>query len=83
MLAPKALTSDCLKVLGISHVLVNWGSLRYYAFRGLNVDLLQWDSFREFAETCLAPVYEGPGINVYRVRRTVSSEQERGGRTPG
>ncbi len=58
---------DCLRSAGISHVLLNAGALAYYTGRGLDPRLLRWETFQQFAERCLVPIYEGRGFILYRV----------------
>jgi hypothetical protein len=66
LLAPQLPRGACLTRLEISHVILATGSLRYYVSRGMDVELIQWDTFRQFADRCLRPIYEGPGFVVFR-----------------
>lgn len=66
----KASIQGCgsLHSAGISHVLVNTGALGYYISRGLNTEsqYLGWETFPQFAERCLIPVYDRSGFVLYR-----------------
>jgi hypothetical protein len=68
-------TDDCLESLGITHILVGLGSLRYYSFSGLDLDRLGWSDFVEFAGTCLVPIYESGGHVLFEVNPTAASAE--------
>lgn len=65
-LSPEA----CLPgAIGVTHVLVGIGSLRYYAFTGgLNPERIRWNEFRALADRCLEPVYGDELLILFRVR---------------
>lgn len=67
LLARTDAAHNCLQSTGISHVIANVSALIYYTRRGLDPHILQWESFQQFAERCLTPVYQGRGFILYRV----------------
>lgn len=70
LLAPRALTSQCLRGTGITHVLINEGALDYYTRRGLHAAALRREELRRFVEMCLTPLYTSGGISVYSLATT-------------
>jgi len=62
-------TDRCLAGTGITHVYVNQAIASYYRYRGLDLTLLSWDRFPEFAGRCLELITRTGGVEVYRVRR--------------
>lgn len=68
MLSAKATAPDCLRSVGITHVLINQGALGYYRRKGVAVNALRWDALQPFAEACLVPIYSAGGIAVFRIR---------------
>jgi hypothetical protein len=62
-------TDRCLAGTGITHVYVNQAIASYYRYRGLDLTLLNWDRFPEFAGRCLELITRTGGVEVYRVRR--------------
>ena len=71
LLANRASEIDCLTNTEITHVLVNFADLNNYLHRGLNPATIRWDVFRQFADRCLVQVFQGPGHDLYEVRRRV------------
>jgi hypothetical protein len=69
LLAPKAAGGDCLRAAGITHVLLNSRVAGYYVHRGLDPQLLQLPSVREFIHRCSTPLYQGGGFGLYELRR--------------
>lgn len=65
-LAPRG--GECRSAAGFTHVLVNVGSLRYYASRGLDLGELRWPEFQAFADRCLQVVARAPGYVLLRRR---------------
>jgi len=61
-------TDRCLAGTGITHVYVNQAIASYYRYRGLDLALLSWDRFPEFAGRCLELITRTGGVEVYRVR---------------
>lgn len=70
LLASRALTSQCLRGTGITHVLINEGALDYYTRRGLNTAVLRRQDLIRFVEMCLTPLYTSGGISVYSLATT-------------
>ena len=71
LLANRASETGCLTNSQITHVLVNFADLNNYLRRGLNPATIRWDVFREFADRCLVQIYQGPGHDLYEVRKKV------------
>jgi hypothetical protein len=69
MLVGTDATDCCLAGTGITHVYVNQAIASYYRYRGLDLTLLSWDRFPEFAGRCLELITRTGGVEVYRVRR--------------
>jgi hypothetical protein len=69
LLASRASSLHCLESTGISHVLFNTSTLNYYLKRGLDPDTVQWNTFRQFEQECLVPVFEESDYVLYRVRK--------------
>ena len=67
-LRPLTESHSCLRRLGITHVVVNEGNLRYFLTRGMNDGALGWDRFEPFATRCLTLLYRTPGVAVYSAR---------------
>jgi hypothetical protein len=68
LLARSEAATNCLRSTGISHVLVNVESLRYYLRRGVDPQSLQWDAFREFSRRCLTPIRGTRAYTLFRVK---------------
>ena len=68
LLAHRASKLNCLAGTGITHVLVNVGSVNYYLQRGLAPETIQWNIFQQFADKCLVRVFEGPSHVLYQVQ---------------
>lgn len=64
---------DCLRSVGITHVLLNQGALRYYQRRGVDLERLRLDSLERFIADCLTPIYSGGGITIFQVRQPSST----------
>lgn len=58
----------CLEGTGITHILVNTITARYYQSRGLSLGLLGMQDFPRFMRSCLEPVHHQDGFELYRVR---------------
>jgi hypothetical protein len=69
LLARQESVLDCLRPAGISHVLVNTDALHFFIQRGLDPRSVHWESFEQFADQCLTPVYQGDFHVLYRVRQ--------------
>jgi hypothetical protein len=69
LLAQSPAAADCLRPLGITHVLVGNGSASYYVSRGLSREVLLLDDLDGFVARCLRPVFVAPGTTVYQVTR--------------
>jgi hypothetical protein len=69
LLASTPVPDDCLESTEVTHVLLAIGSLNYYARRGLSLEVVREDALQQFAQQCLAPVYQTPGYVLFRVRR--------------
>jgi hypothetical protein len=73
---------DCLESLGVTHVLLGLGSLRYYVTGGLDLERVRWSAFQRFAGRCLEPVFQDFALVLFRVRqqeeRTEGSAQPEG-----
>ncbi|MGH7827633.1 MAG: hypothetical protein ACREQ7_20955 [Candidatus Binatia bacterium] len=69
LLANRASSLHCLGSTGISHVLFNRTALDYYLMRGLDANTVQLETFRQFEEECLLPVFEESGYVLYLVRK--------------
>ena len=67
LLAGTSAPDDCLRSLGVTHVLVGDGALKYYVSRGLNRDALRLDALERFVARCLRPVLTVPGLTLYQV----------------
>jgi hypothetical protein len=59
--------SQCLGKSGVTHVLANDGSARYYVGRGVPREVMRWDEFERFAGLCLTPIYADSGLTLFRV----------------
>jgi hypothetical protein len=59
----------CLDGLGVTHVLVNDGAIRFFRRRGARLETLGWNQFDAFQTRCLELMHEDPGFRVFRVRR--------------
>jgi hypothetical protein len=70
LLSQLASPLGCLRSLGITHVLVNLGALRYYAERGLDPRsrYLRGKELGRFIARELVLESYGPGFNLYRLR---------------
>jgi hypothetical protein len=68
LLARSEAATNCLRSTGISHVLVNVESLRYYLRRGVDPQALQWEAFREFSRRCLTPIRGTRAYTLFRVK---------------
>lgn len=68
LLLPAIEPPRCLESSGISHVLVNTGTLRYLEQRGLDARRLHWDRFPGFASRCLDLLEDASDFALYRVR---------------
>ena len=58
----------CLRETSVTHVLVNYGSLRYYERRDMNPATLAWDAYEAFRERCLEPRGSSVDVVLYRLR---------------
>ena len=58
---------DCLRSLGITHVLVGRGLIAYYMAWGLDPSAVRLDALDQFGAYCLQSVFEVPGTTAYRV----------------
>ena len=67
-LRPLTESRSCLGSLGITHVVINQGNLRYFLARGMNADAVGWDRFEPFAARCLTPLYRTPNLAVYSAK---------------
>jgi hypothetical protein len=68
LLAGTSAPDDCLRLLGITHVLVGEGAVDYYVSRGLGRDDVGLDALDELVARCLRPVLTVPGLTLYQVR---------------
>jgi len=68
LLARSEAATNCLRSTGISHVLVNVETLRYYLRRGVDPESLQWDAFQEFSRRCLTPIRGTRAYTLFRVK---------------
>jgi hypothetical protein len=68
LLASVLSPGSCLEPLRITHVMLGIGSLRYYLHAGLDPERVRWQAFLEFADRCLQPVHEEPGIVLFEVK---------------
>jgi hypothetical protein len=66
-IAASPATADCLARAGITHVLVDEGTLRNFIRRGLEAEQLRWGEFAAFQDRCLTSVYSGRDYTLYRV----------------
>jgi hypothetical protein len=71
LLAGTSAPDDCLRLLGITHVLVGEGAVDYYVSRGLRRNAVRLDAFESFVARCLQPVLTAPGLTLYRVRASL------------
>ncbi len=69
LLASTSVPDACLESTEVTHVLLAIGSLNYYVRRGLDLDVVREAALQQFAQQCLAPVYQTPGYVLFRVRR--------------
>jgi hypothetical protein len=69
LLAPFAHAPGCLSDLGVSYIVVNDASRRYFQRRGVSMQLLQWSKFDEYRRECLTLRYEYGGMQVYGMNR--------------
>lgn len=67
LLAGTSAPDDCLRSLGITHVLVGNGAVDYYVSRGLRRDDVRLDALERFVARCLRPVLTVPGLTLYHV----------------
>jgi len=67
LLAGTSAPDDCLRSLGITHVLVGNGAIDYYVSRGLHRDAVRLDALERFVARCLRPVLTVPGLTLYKV----------------
>lgn len=67
LLAGTSAPDDCLRSLGVTHVLVGDGTVNYYVSRGLRRDAVRLDALERFVARCLRPVLTVPGLTLYRV----------------
>ena len=67
LLAETSAPDDCLRSLGITHVLLGRASLEYYLARGVDSSALRVHELQRFAARCLHPVVEAPGLTLYRI----------------
>ena len=66
LLTHKLTPDNCLKALGISHVLLSTGAVRYYLRRGVDPELIRWSEFLSFADRCLGdPIYQGQAFVLF------------------
>src|SRR5207302_11308679 len=68
LLSAKAAWPDCLRSVGITHVLLNVGAIQYYAVRGVDLAPLRLRALQRFAGHCLAPIHTAGGFTVFEVR---------------
>jgi hypothetical protein len=64
---------DCLRSTGITHVLLSRGALDYYRGHGFDLTPLRIESFEQFTDACLRPIYTGPSFSVFAVRAAPAS----------
>lgn len=62
------ISDGCLERSGITHVLVSYGVLNYFARRGLDPSGIGWDHFDAFARRCLIASGSGPGWRLYSLQ---------------
>lgn len=67
-LSQTAAADACLAGTGITHVVINLGSLRYYILRGASSDVFRVDQLQVFSRKCLVQSIEVPPYLVFRVR---------------
>jgi|SRR6266567_462184 len=76
LLSAKAGSPDCLRSVGITHVLLNVGNMQYYRWRGLDLAPLRLDLLRNFAERCPSPIYSGGGFRIFQVHPGIGRRGE-------
>ena len=59
----------CLEGLGVTHVLVNDGAIRFFQQRGARLETLGWNEFGAFQARCLELLHSDTGFRVFKVRR--------------
>jgi hypothetical protein len=68
LLSQTGAPDTCLAGTGISHVVLNLGTLRYYIARGASAEVFRLDQLRDFVQRCLIQQSEIPPYLVFRVR---------------
>ena len=74
LLSAKAVWPDCLRSVGITHVLLNVGAIQYYAVRGVDLAPLRLRALQRFAGHCLAPIHTAGGFTVFEVRPATAKQ---------
>jgi len=74
LLSAKAVWPDCLRSVGITHVLLNVGAIQYYVVRGVDLAPLRLRALQRFAGHCLAPIHTAGGFTVFEVRPATAQQ---------
>jgi hypothetical protein len=72
LLSQTMATDTCLAGTGITHVVINRGSLRYYLARGAPPEVFRLAQLQEFVQRCLMQPREVSFYLIYRVRGAAS-----------
>ena len=67
LLAGTSAPDDCLRSLGVTHVLIGAASIDTYVSRGLSRDAVRLEALERFIARCLRPVHIVSGLPLYRV----------------
>ena len=68
----------CLRTETATHVLLSTVAVASYGRRGMDLDLLRWQSFPSFADRCLEQVHASYGLILFKVRLEETSDALRG-----
>ncbi len=74
LLSTKAAWPDCLRSVGITHVLLNVGAIQYYALRGVDLAPLRLRALRRFTDQCLNPIHVAGGFRLFEVRPATAKQ---------